>query len=121
MEMVFNIMVMGIYMRVYIKIIFLRVKENIFGLMEVHIKEVLNVALEMDLEYGKNLMIKILKIIEDIMRMTKDVDMEFIIGGLAIFIRAHFLMIKNKDMVNYLIMMNFYIKECGRRIKKLNN
>lgn len=82
----------------------LKVMDNIIGLMDQCLKEILNKVLEMVMDFGKVEM-EPMKTIKDITCWIRSMDMEFITGGMVTYIKDSGWMIFGMDKENYYSIM----------------
>lgn len=93
--------------------------ELILGKMEVPIVETLNKDWEVGMDYGKWGKMRMTKNIRDIIVWIKNLDMGNILGRMDGFIKEIFRMTIDKDMANFLILINAFFKANGAKEIKL--
>ena len=117
MEMVFNIMLMGIFTKDSLSMDLQKDMVSILGEMEATIKEILNKDTEMDMEYGnqkeQNNNIKV------IIYWIGSMDMEYMTGEIIQYIKANIQKTYEQVKDNYIEMDNQCIQVYGKMDKGL--
>lgn len=115
MDMVYNTTQMEIYMREIGKIIFLMLKEYIFIIQEINMKEHSKKDLKKDMVYTNMLMVIYMK--ENGFKITKLVLVPYTTTKKMKSILENLLMAKDKDMVYINMLMGINILDNGKIIK----
>lgn len=91
--------------------------DNIIGVMEQSLREILNKALEMGMEYGK-VGWKGIRTIKDIICLIKSTAMEYITGETDMFIKDFGWMIFVTEKDSFSLITKYNIMDTGRMEKE---
>lgn len=98
----------------------LMVKVNIFGMMEVHTKEILSKDFVVVKEHGENQTIQVLIRMKVNLLMKKSKDMVYLYGRMEVNIWETLLTMLETDMERCIGAMELYIRDNGRMDNKFN-
>ena len=113
-------LLMVTYIKDTTKMVNLMVKENIFGMMEVHTKEVLSKGFVVVREHGENQTIQVLIRMKVNLLMKKSKDMVYLYGRMEANIWETLLTMLETDMERCIGAMELYIRDNGRMDNKFN-
>lgn len=120
MDKAYKNLLMVTYIKDTTKMVNLMVKENIFGMMEVHTKEVLSKGFVVVREHGENQTIQVLIRMKVNLLMKKSKDMVYLYGPMEANIWETLLTMLETDMERCIGAMELYIRDNGRMDNKFN-
>lgn len=120
MDKAYKNLLMVTYIKDTTKMVNLMVKENIFGMMEVHTKEVLSKGFVVVREHGENQTIQVLIRMKVNLLMKKSKDMVYLYGRMEANIWETLLTMLETDMERCIGAMELYIRDNGRMDNKFN-